>query len=143
MAQNMVFIGDGGVGKTSIINRVLGLGFNESYSPTSGIQAGLHGFIDSSGQEKFGIDWTAIAHDVDCVAIVFDLTSRLSFRNLRFWIDLAHREFPTSRIRILGNKSDCTKKVQQQEIQSFCGRLGCDYNEVSARANIIDLFAPS
>jgi len=143
MTQNTIFIGDGGVGKTSIINRVLGLGFNESYSPTSGIHASIRGCIDSSGQEKFGVDWTEISRDVDCVAIVFDLTSRLSFKNLRFWVDLARREFPTSQIRILGNKSDCAQKVRQQEIQSFCSSINCDYDEVSARSNIIDLFAHS
>ncbi len=132
--QNTLFLGDAGVGKTSIINRFLGLGFNEIYAPTYGNQV-RPGFVDSSGQEKFGFDESTISQEVDCVAIVFDLTSRLSFKNLRFWISLATRKFPTSQIRILGNKSDCLRKVKQTEIDRFCARNGYRYNEVSARTD--------
>ncbi len=132
----MLLLGDGGVGKTSIKNRLLGSAFNQSYFPTFGILPAIDGILDSSGQEKIGADWSAIAHDVDCIAIVFDLTNRLSFRNLRSWVDLARREFPLRPIKILGNKSDCQRRVKSREIEVFCSRQLCGYTEISAKQHI-------
>lgn len=136
LRQNVIFIGDGGVGKTAIKNRLLGLGFNQSYIPTYGIRPADAGMIDSSGQEKIGADWSAISRTVDRVAIVFDLTSKLSFKNLQTWVDLARREFPSRPIQILGNKSDCSRRVKNREIEIFCDRHLCGYTEVSAKQNL-------
>jgi len=143
--NNVVFVGDGGVGKTSIANRLTGYGgFSETYAPTSGFKFLEGGIIDSSGQEKLGTDWSTL-RDIGRVAIVFDLTNRLSFKNLRFWIELAHREFPLAQISLIGNKSDCQRKVNPQDIETLCNRHRIQCIEVSARtaANIDQILAPS
>ena len=129
---NVVFIGDGGVGKTSIINRLSGHGFAEIYSPTFGFTFLEEGIIDSSGQEKLGTDWSTL-RDLDRIVIVFDLTSRISFRNIGFWIKIARREFPSAQIYLVGNKSDCHHRVNRHAIDALRDREQILYTEVSAR----------
>ena len=130
--SNVVFIGDGGVGKTSIINRLTGHGFAEIYAPTFGFTFLEEGIIDSSGQEKLGTDWSTL-REVDRIVIVFDLTSRLSFKNLGFWIQLALREFPSAQISLVGNKSDCHRRVNRPAIDALRDREQLQYTEVSAK----------
>ena len=134
----IILLGDSAVGKT-IIGRYINNTFKENYSCT--IQAEKKMKIinedentslrlniwDTMGQEKYKSVTRQYYHDSDGAFIVFDLTSRESFDNIKNWInDLKSYGSEDTNIIILGNKSDEKNKreISEEEIKN---QLNNDY----------------
>ena len=143
----IILLGDSAVGKTSIIGRYINNTFKENYSCT--IQAEKKMKIinedentslrlniwDTMGQEKYKSVTRQYYHDSDGAIIVFDLTKRETFDNVKNWInDLRSYGSEDTNIIILGNKSDEKNKreISEEEIKQ---QLNNDYFylEVSAK----------
>ena len=110
MTKHILFVGDSGVGKTNIINRLINKPFNRVFIPTGSYTQHLLPdtnitLYDWPGQYKFKpVFPSGITH----VVIVFDATSRVSYRAVEDWKKLVRGFYQTTDIPIIviGNKSD-------------------------------------
>lgn len=129
--QKIIFIGDVSVGKTSIINVLMGQKFNNEYEASIGVDFFSKTIKykgktiklqiwDSAGQEKFRSLIPNYIRGSSLVFIVYDISNRKSFNNLQSWIDFVNN-IENSNIVILGNKIDLDNKreVTTEEGQNF------------------------
>ena len=143
--QKIIFIGDVSVGKTSIINVLMGQKFNKEYEASIGVDFFSKTIKykgktiklqiwDSAGQEKFRSLIPNYIRGSSLVFIVYDITNRKSFENLQSWIDFVNN-IENSNIVILANKIDLEsqRQVQTEEGQKFCTEKNYDFFEVSAK----------
>mmetsp|Transcript_18403 Transcript_18403/g.52149 ORF Transcript_18403/g.52149 Transcript_18403/m.52149 type:complete len:210 (+) Transcript_18403:33-662(+) len=153
----LVFVGDFGVGKTSIINRFLHGSFDCVYRSTIGVDFAaktvtlgssapvrLH-LWDTAGQEKFRSLASMYIRDAAGVMVVYDVTSRDSFLSVPKWIGdirAAHGDGPC--IFLVGNKTDLSAEaeVSPEEGEEAARLSGAEFVRVSAKAgsNIEALF---
>jgi small GTP-binding protein len=144
-APPVVVIGSPSVGKTSIINCLIGKTFSSVTAPTTG--AAFHVYRappgmpdvqlwDTPGMDRYRSQNSAFYSEAVGALVVFDLTSYTTFRDLDSWVDefgAASRGNPA--IVICGNKGDLqeAREVDEDDITSFCRRHdGVPYFEVSA-----------
>lgn len=131
--KKIVLIGDGGVGKTNYLNRLQTGNFENKYIATMGVEINpldywetnnpnyIFNMWDCAGQEKYGFNkqyWK----DADGVIVMFDLTSRLSFKNIHYWIENINNIVPNIPIIICGNKIDVNKKyikIKEKDIETL------------------------
>ena len=114
----VVFMGDGGVGKSTLLKRQVYNQFEKVYKPTIGAEVlpiqfqTNHGTVvintwDIAGMEKYkGLreGYTINAHHV---VIFYSVNSELSARNIGYWETVAGL-IPTT---IIGTKADMQNKV--------------------------------
>jgi GTP-binding nuclear protein Ran len=141
----IVLLGDGGCGKTTLMRRFETGEFEKRYIATLGVEVtplifktnrGIikYSIWDTAGQEKFGGLKSDYYQCADLAIIFFDVTSRITLKNVRQW----EREFktvcPNAPIIFVGNKADIIdRKVKREEIQSrFIGQW---YFDISAKSN--------
>lgn len=157
----IITIGDGAVGKTSIVQRYLGKGFEENYIPTFGAEFHTHRrkyllddgpiFIewnlwDVAGQSKFEHVRSKYFLNAKAAIIVFDITRQITAKHTHNWIEDfystvgKHRPFV-----LLGNKVDL-RGTEEEEVPieegermaaEFSEKFGIDvpYLETSAKTN--------
>ena len=143
--QKIIFIGDVSVGKTSIINVLMGQKFNNEYEASIGVDFFSKTIKykgktiklqiwDSAGQEKFRSLIPNYIRGSSLVFIVYDVSNRKSFDSLQTWIDFVNN-IENSNIVILANKIDLEnqRQVQTEEGQKFCTEKNYDFFEVSAK----------
>ena len=144
----VISIGEGRVGKTSMLHRMIGLEFDALQR--SSCQAAYHENIldlvhtieggeqqysisaylwDTCGQERFHALAPLYYRDAHCVIIVFDVTDRKSFKCIKHWFDECMRILKSSNnkisIAIVGNKIDLEnqRQVSYQEGIELCEAL--------------------
>ena len=144
----VVLIGDGGVGKTTFINRHLTGHFEKMYVPTQGAQVhrlrfytnyGLITFHvwDTAGQEKFGGLGDGYYTGADAVIFMFDVTSRITYQNIPDrYINFIRVCGKKKAMLICGNKVDVVRgrKVKASRI-TFPKKKGIEYMDMSAKSN--------
>lgn len=133
LAKNKIcFLGEGGVGKSSLVSLLLGK--NNIKSPTIGLEiedSELNGkrvaIWDVGGQERFQFMWEDFLRGVGLTVLVCDSTED----NLKKTKDLFDRFFRKlgSRVIAIANKQDLKGALSANEIQS---RLGIKTYEMSA-----------
>lgn len=109
---NISLLGDGGVGKTAWIHKMQTDEFHPQYYATVGCE--VHPFVlntnygnielnlyDYAGQEKYN---SQSYYKSDATILMFDLTSRVSYKNLKYWQNKCTIGVP---VFVVGNKSDC------------------------------------
>ena len=95
----LILVGDGGVGKTTFVKRHLTGEFEKKYVATLGVE--VHPLLfhtnrgpikfnvwDTAGQERFGGLRDGYYIQGQCAIIMFDVTSRITYKNVPNW----HRE---------------------------------------------------
>ena len=143
--QKIIFTGDSSVGKTSIINVLMGQKFSSDYEASIGVDffsktIKYKGKIiklqiwDSAGQEKFKSLIPNYIHGASLIFIVYDITNKKTFDNVQSWIDFVN-DIETSNIVILGNKKDMENKIEvtYEEAKKFCDDKNYDFFEISAK----------
>lgn len=129
----IIFIGESGCGKTSIIKRYCDDVYSEHYRATIGVDFSVKKIQykdtkytiqvwDVGGQERFG-SMTRIFYKKSAVAfIVFDLTNINSFNRCKFWKDDIEKNINTEIFYyLIGNKSDLDNiNINDKEIKNFC-----------------------
>ncbi len=138
-----IIIGDHEVGKTSIVRRFVEERFLGDYRTTIGLNVLVHNFeffgnqIDLSlwdiGAQKYFKRYRKVYYKgAQAAFIVFDLTNRDSFFNLKNWYNELNefKELDLS-IVIVGNKRDLEqqRKVDYEEAVNFAEMLSEEYNE--------------
>ena len=145
--QKIIFIGDISVGKTSIINVLMGQQFPQEYEASIGVdffsktikykgkQIKLQ-IWDSAGQEKFRSLIPNYIKGASLVFIIYDITKKKSFESVKSWIEFVNN-YENANIAIVGNKTDLGDKreVTYDEGLKFCQELNYDFFEVSAKNN--------
>jgi small GTP-binding protein len=141
-----VLVGDSGVGKTSIYQRLESNIFSSSQMPTVGgsfakIEVSTSrgpakiGLWDTAGQERFRTIVPLYFQRASLVLIIFALDSRESFDSVGPWQEMAKAHAPGDARHILvGNKSDVEERaVPFDAAQARADALGMDaYIETSA-----------
>ena len=123
------FVGDSGTSKTSLMNRLLYDKFEEnipstkasSYSPKL-IKSKMEKDIiidiwDNSGQEQYKSLIKFFIKDTNCIIIMYDITNRASFENIKDYWYKTIKEFKEkdTLVYLVGNKMDLLDNVNVDE----------------------------
>ena len=124
---NLITLGDGQVGKTSLIFRYIDNVYSSNYLSTIGIDYKFkneklsNGEIvnvklsDTAGQERFRSIAKNFLMKADGIILVYDITNRLSFNNLENWFNDINEKASEKPIILIGNKLDLERKVDTEE----------------------------
>ncbi len=155
--QKLILIGDVAVGKTSIINSILGQKFNDEYEPSIGVdffsktikykgKSIKLQIWDSAGQEKFRSLIPNYIRGASLIILVYDITNKSSFNNLNSWIEFINN-YESTNIIICGNKIDLKDKreVSFEEGEKFSEEKKMDFFEISAKeeTNLLNMLFSS
>lgn len=123
-----VLVGDGGTGKTTFVKRHMTGEFEKKYVATLGVE--VHPLVfhtnrgpirfnvwDTAGQEKFGGLRDGYYIQGQCAIIMFDVTSRVTYKNVPNWHRDLVRVCENIPIVLCGNKVDIKdRKVKAKSI---------------------------
>ena len=139
-------IGDGGVGKTSILRRYVENKFLKHHLSTIGID-----FLsktlkikdkeiklkiwDTAGQERYRQITSHIYKDADGIILVFDVTSEESFNQITDWMEQIKNNVSKEEVNLIliGNKCDLADRmVEKERGEKMAEKLKIKYFETSA-----------
>ena len=144
----LTILGDSEVGKTSIIDSYSCFEFREDIEKTIGIIKYYWNFklndgkdikliiYDSSGQDRFRQFSLTTLRNVNGIILVFDLTKKSSFENVKKWFDDIKERIIIPSSILLGNKADIEKEkweINSEEIKNYAKEIQIPYFEVSAK----------
>ena len=114
-------VGDVKSGKSDILSKIVQEGF-EGFKPTISLDYGLK-FIeinnkiykiiiwDTAGSEIFQAITRTYYKNATCAILVYDITNKISFEHLPFWIDEVQKNSLKTIVKILvGHKKDLENK---------------------------------
>jgi small GTP-binding protein len=143
----IVFAGDAGVGKTSIIQyQVHGCDASRPYRATAGAAYGeisvsveeadvLLQTWDTAGQETYMSLAPIYFRDAAGIVLVYDLTQESSFHRVRQWLDIAlHSVDSNCAIFLVGNKADLVGDpwVATDSALEFAAKINATFTQTSA-----------
>ena len=150
----VVILGDGGVGKSSLMNRFVNNEFNSQSFHTIGVEF-LNKDVrvgdetltlqiwDTAGQERFKSLRTPFYRGSDVCMLTFDVNDSNSFANITMWKqEFLHyadvRDPEKFAFVLIGNKVDMGQRtVRREEAEDWCAQHGSmPYYETSAKDNI-------
>ena len=147
----VVLIGETAVGKSSIINRFIKNQFYNNFTPTmSGTCVTKEIFYeqynkilkyeiwDTAGQEKYRSLTKMFYKDASIVILVFDITRKDTFEEIRdFWLkQVKENSNEDIVISLVGNKEDNYEyeDIDNNNIELFVNQINCLYKKVSAKS---------
>jgi Ras-related protein Rab-8A len=144
----LMLLGDGQVGKTSLILKLTGNAFNDSQLTTVGkesyiYQVKLHGYDlkmkiwDTAGQERFKSMSIQVIKNSDAVILVYAINDKNSFNSLDTWLNKLNDVMDISKkpIIIVGNKSDVNDRIiTYEEGKKYAESKGYNFYETSAKS---------
>jgi len=142
----LVLVGDGGTGKTTFVKRHITGEFERRYVATLGVDVRpltfntTHGKIifdvwDTAGQEKFGGLRDGYYIQGKCAIIMFDVTSRITYKNVPNWHRDLTRVCDKIPIVLVGNKVDLKDRVVKAKHIQFHRKKNLQYYDMSAKTN--------
>ena len=151
--HKIIFVGDAGVGKTTIIGRIMDNTFNEVYEPSIGVDFMSKNIKyqgqniklqmwDTAGQEKYKGLIPSYVRNSSIVFVVYDVSAKISFDNIPKWITFI-RSIENTSLVLCGNKIDLNNiEVKKEEAESLAQKEGISFFEVSAKTgeNIKNMF---
>lgn len=144
----IVLIGDTNVGKTNILSRLISDKFLEKTKPTIGVEFGTKFYNfeestvkaqiwDTAGQERYHAIVSAYYRGATAAVIVYDVTSKDSFKNATELWHKNVREYCRGEIpiMIIGNKSDLKPQAVKKEVARDAAlSKDCAFFETSAQS---------
>ncbi|XP_066373790.1 GTP-binding nuclear protein Ran-3-like, partial [Miscanthus floridulus] len=142
----LVLVGDGGTGKTTYVKRHITGEFEKGYEPTIGVEVRpldfttSHGKIrfycwDTAGQEKFGGLRDGYYINCQCEIIMFDVTSRLTYKNVPTWHRDISRVCENIPVVLCGNKVDVKNWQVKAKAVTYHRKKNLQHYEISAKSN--------
>jgi small GTP-binding protein len=146
----VVVVGDGAVGKTTLIRRYCEGKFHASRVATIGVDfytqqvqlpdpAGVHtqravrlSIWDMAGQEQFKVVRTGFYRGSRAAALVYDVTSMSSLGNLKRWRDEVLQVLQGQPFVVVGNKVDLERTVSSELGRRAAAYFEGPYVETSA-----------
>jgi len=152
----VVLLGEGCVGKTSMVLRYVEDKFNDKHITTiqasflskklniSGKRLNLS-IWDTAGQEKFHALGPIYYRESHGAVLVYDITDQDSFQKVKNWVvELKRMLGENVCLAIAGNKSDLEQQrtVSQQDAERYAESVGAAHYSTSAKLNrgIEDMF---
>lgn len=147
--MKVVLLGEGRVGKTSIVLRFVRNEYDDhqestlqasflSKNITIGSQSVKLSIWDTAGQERFHALGPLYYRDANGALLVYDITDMQSFERVGRWVkELRKIVGPDIAIVIAGNKSDLEKQrnVDHEEAQKYAESVGAQHFLTSAKQN--------
>ncbi|XP_030376447.1 ras-related protein Rab-23 [Scaptodrosophila lebanonensis] len=149
LAIKVVIVGNGGVGKSSMIQRYCKGIFTKDYKKTIGVdflerQIEIDGedvrimLWDTAGQEEFDCITKAYYRGAQASVLVFSTTDRASFEAVKDWkrkVENECNEIPTV---IVQNKIDLIEQavVSADEVETLARQLNCRLIRTSVKEDI-------
>ena len=146
----MVLLGEGRVGKTSLLVRFVSNAFDESQAPTvratylsktlrleNDARATLNVW-DTAGQERFHALGPIYYRDADAAVLVYDITDADSFARAKAWVkELRRIAGGEISLAVCANKSDLEKsrKVSTEEGETYARSIGASFHSTSAKTD--------
>lgn len=149
-AYKVVVIGCSGVGKTSLVSRIVHGSFYELEQSTIGIDFGktsitlddgtkreLH-IWDTAGQERFNSLIPSYVRNADVCLIVFDVTSENTYRQLWKWLDYVRSNIITKNhiCVVVANKIDrppLKRKISHDTSKEWAEKHNCLHYQTSSK----------
>ena len=144
-SAKFIIVGDSGVGKTCLLNRLAYNKYSSEYKTTIGasfsaVEATVNNIPmklalwDMAGQEQYNSVNKHYFRGANIVFLCFDLTSEESFQHLSRWQKVVDDNttgvFATF---LVGCKCDLPANVLDNEIQQYCRDNRCEYFATSAK----------
>ena len=142
--HKIIFVGDAGVGKTTIISRIMDNPFNDAYEPSIGVDFMSKNITfrgtniklqmwDTAGQEKYKGLIPSYVRNSSIVFLIYNVSVKKSFDNIPNWISfIKSHESPT--LVLCGNKIDLEKReVTKEEGENLAKKEKIAFFEVSAK----------
>ena len=148
--NKVIFLGEAGVGKTSLLKVSIGETFNEVYSSSISLSFNpkeilynnkkyIFNLWDTIGQEKYKSLTKIFYKKSKLVIFVYDITSKKSFENLKYWIQSVNEELSNEKYikAIVGNKSDLYLKeeVSEAEGKQYASENNAKFKLCSAKTD--------
>ena len=128
----LIVIGDIYVGKSCMLSRLISNTFTEEHSCSIGVEFKYKtieykdnakvelALWDTCGEERFKALTKQYYRDSQGVLLVFDVTNRKSFDNLKGWLKDIEKSEEEIEVFIFGNKNDLDNRVvSKEEIEQF------------------------
>jgi len=142
----LVLVGDGGTGKTTFVKRHLTGEFEKKYIAALGVEVHPLAFAtnfgqilfdvwDTAGQEKFGGLRDGYYINGQCGIIMFDVTSRITYKNVPNWHRDLVRVCENVPIVLCGNKVDVKERKVKAKTITFHRKKNLQYYDISAKSN--------
>ena len=142
----LVLVGDGGTGKTTFVKRHLTGEFEKRYHATQGVEVYPLGFTtnygeikfevwETAGQEKFGGIRDGYYINGQCGIIMFDVTSRITYKNVPNWHRDLIRVCENIHVVLCGNKVDVKERKVKAKSITFHRKKNLQYYDISAKSN--------
>lgn len=141
-----MLVGDGGTGKTTFVKRHKTGEFEKKYIATLGVE--VHPLVfytkygpiefsvwDTAGQEKFGGLRDGYYIQSKAAIIMFDVTSRVTYKNVPNWHRDLVRVCDNIPIVLCGNKVDVKDRKVKAKAIVFHRKKNLQYYDISAKSN--------
>uniref|UniRef100_A0A3Q3VWN6 small monomeric GTPase n=1 Tax=Mola mola TaxID=94237 RepID=A0A3Q3VWN6_MOLML len=148
----VMLVGDSGVGKTCLLVHFKdGAFLAGSFISTVGIdfRVNAHTFPfkvriccriwDTAGQERFRSVTHAYYRDANALLLLYDVTNKASFNNIRAWLTEIHEYAQQDVVvMLLGNKAESShnRVVKREEGEKLAKEFGVPFMETSAKSGL-------
>ncbi|KAG5202834.1 hypothetical protein JEQ12_002417 [Ovis aries] len=146
-----ILVGDSGVGKTSLLvqfdqgkfvpgsfSATVGIGFTNKVVTVDGVRVKLQ-IWDTAGQERFRSVTHAYYRDAQALLLLYDITNKSSFDNIRAWLTEIHEYAQRDVvIMLLGNKADVSSErvIRSEDGEMLAREYGVPFMETSAKTGM-------
>jgi len=143
----VVFVGDEGVGKTQIINKIMDNSFEEKHNSTMDVNFSTYDtrykgknikleLCDTPGQEKYRKLITVFLKNVHLIFLVYAIDNKNSFINIKNWVDFIKTNTNENpKLLLVGNKCDLKdqREVSTEETKEYAKKYNIKFIEVSVK----------
>ena len=149
ITYKILLLGDSSVGKTCLLLRYCDNTYNTGHIATIGLDYRFKTIDfenlklklqiwDTAGQDRFRSITQSYYKGAHGVLLVYDVTSRESFNNVKTWISQIREHSPKNiTLFLIGNKIDSVERqVEKEEVEEFAKENNCTFIEASAKENI-------
>ncbi|XP_073901301.1 ras-related protein Rab-37 isoform X1 [Castor canadensis] len=147
----VMLLGDSGVGKTCFLIQfkdgaflsgtfiaTVGIDFRNKVVTVDGTRVKLQ-IWDTAGQERFRSVTHAYYRDAQALLLLYDITNKSSFDNIRAWLAEIHEYAQRGVvIMLLGNKADVSSErvIRSEDGETLAREYGVPFMETSAKTGM-------
>ncbi|XP_006145910.1 ras-related protein Rab-37 isoform X2 [Tupaia chinensis] len=151
LTGKVMLLGDSGVGKTCFLIQfkdgaflsrtfiaTVGIDFRNKVVTVDGVRVKLQ-IWDTAGQERFRSVTHAYYRDAQALLLLYDITNKSSFDNIRAWLTEIHEYAQRDVvIMLLGNKADVSSErvIRSEDGEMLAREYGVPFMETSAKTGM-------